>query len=222
MARHRKKDPTDGYLDEGNAKLSPEELAALKDLDQLAENAHKRKLPPWFPRDLDVRASRLASGMVSHLSREALEQVARGETLKLTPKKRDTHFRGIILGVIDSEEFREELAKHALMDPLSFLKIQASLIPKALHVEGEVKHRHVAVLPGVIPAEQWNQAHAARKELADGDWAIQLKDTPFSGRVPVGEVVDAEVIENGGTDGSNSDQRVSEAAGPSAEQLRAG
>jgi hypothetical protein len=36
------------------------------------------------------------------------------------------------------------------------------------------------VVPTVRDEGDWNRVHEARKELADGDWGVELRDTPFA------------------------------------------
>ena len=109
----------------------------------------------------------------------------------LTLEQRRNLAADVVLSVFRDEEWRKEFAVACLLDPMGAAKLGVSLIPKNVKVEAAIAHQHVIVVPERVNPEVWNNAHAQRKELSDGDWGTQLSDTAFAHQVMDAEMEEA-------------------------------
>jgi hypothetical protein len=129
--------------------------------------------PPWWlPVDLDRRTMLVAQGMI-----EAVPEKLR--SFKGSRKERQEATVAMLHGIMGQPDFQHQLAMNALAKPLDLMKLAVSLETKNIKIESEHTEKHVIVVPGMTSPEDWNNAHLQRKELADGDWGIDLADTTF-------------------------------------------
>lgn len=137
-------------------------------------------LPWWMPADLDIRAERVAEAMIAGLPDKAYLELKhlQGDSISLPRKKKLVE--NVLFSIMASPDYRQELARWALLKPLEVAKLHASMMPKNVQVDADVRHQHVIVVPTTTDASTWNEAHLARKEFAEGDWGTNLSDTPFA------------------------------------------
>jgi hypothetical protein len=134
--------------------------------------------PWWMPDDLDIKTKELAKDIMKDAYANGYFDVKGLEVVSLNKKRKFAE--NAIFAVITSEAWRKEFSKWCLLKPFEAAKLMVAMMPKNIKVEGDIKHQHAIVVPSTTTAEEWNQAHEARKELGDGDWGTDLKDTPFA------------------------------------------
>jgi hypothetical protein len=67
-----------------------------------------------------------------------------------------------------------------LREPLEAAKLAVKLKPKDVRMQATIAHQHSIIVPATTSAEEWNQVHTRRKQLADGDWGTELSDLVFT------------------------------------------
>ena len=167
-------------------RVSPEGQLRAREGDFGVDAGAPGDPPWWMPENLEVMQKELSSLMVKDLFDNGYFD---DKKPTLAVKRRMTEH--ILFSCVRYPGFREQLARHMLMKPFEAMKHMGALMPKNVKIEGDVNHRFSIVVPATATPEEWDQTHGARKQLADGDWATSLEDTPFAQHV----VTDVEVEE---------------------------
>lgn len=141
--------------------------------------------PWWMPEDLEGKAERLEKAMVEGLTHKQKERLMHQSPERMSKRFRSDVHAALMMGMMDSEDFRKELAKAALMKPLEATKQMGAFVPKTLEVEGEIKHHHAIVVPATLGNDAWNAGQSALGEAMDEGWAETS---------PWGNVQDAVVV----------------------------
>lgn len=126
---------------------------------------------PLMPVDLDGMALNLSEAMVANLSPKQQERLLFQSSEKMSKKHRNELHHALMLGMWCSEDFRNQVAKAALLKPLEVTKQQTALVPKTLEVEGEVRHHHAIVVPATLDDKAWNDGQNALGETLNEGWA---------------------------------------------------
>lgn len=138
---------------------------------QEAENA-----PWWMPANLEEMQKELAKVLGDDLFDNGFFDIDKRRATVAQKRRMMEH---IIFACVRYEGWREQFARHALLKPFELVKLQGPYLPKTLSIESDGRAPYVIVVPGNLSAEEWNEAHEKRKELADGDWGTELSDTGF-------------------------------------------
>ena len=128
--------------------------------------------PPWWlPLDFEEKDGRLAEAMTEALTPKMQMQLLHMPEGRVSKKIQTDVVQAIFMGMSRSPDYRLELARHALMKPLDMARIQSSMCPKTVEVEGEIRHHHAIVVPELLSDEQWNRGQAVLGEVLDEGWS---------------------------------------------------
>jgi hypothetical protein len=86
----------------------------------------------------------------------------------------------VVLSIFEDAGWRKEFAAACLVDPLAAANLAIKLKPKDVRMQATIAHQHSIIVPATASAEEWNQVHAKRKQLSDGDWGTELSDLAFT------------------------------------------
>lgn len=167
---------------------APEHLAEMRTQTTLAMEAASETLPWWMPKDLDARAAILSDDMIAGLDDKTYFALKHNQVYKGNNAKLKEMVTQVILSMMNSQEYRLELAKWALLKPLEVLKIMGAQLPKNVTLDGDLKVSHTIVVPSTTSHDDWNSAHQARRDLGGGDWGVSLDETPFGRNTLEGDV----------------------------------
>lgn len=143
---------------------------------------------PMMPVDLDGMALRLSEAMVKSLSPKQQERLCFQGVEHMSKRVRNELHHSIMLGMWASEDFRNQVARAALLKPLEATKQQTALVPKTMEIDGEVKHLHAIVVPATLDDKAWNEGQKALgNELSEG-WGAE---SPWGNIQDAVEVKDA-------------------------------